>query len=84
MSACTWSPFDTQLVPDGSGGFVIVLTDVTADKISLEERIEDERTSSILRLAAGVAHELGNPEFTHHSLAANRAQVTAVGLGSER
>src|SRR5690606_34888305 len=35
--------------------------DVTRDKQSTEERIENERTSSILLLAAGVAHELGNP-----------------------
>jgi signal transduction histidine kinase len=34
---------------------------VTRDKLTTEQRIEDERTSSILLLAAGVAHELGNP-----------------------
>jgi PAS domain S-box-containing protein len=42
-------------------GYVVVLTDVTEAKLSMEERIEQERTSSIVRLAAGVAHELGNP-----------------------
>jgi PAS domain S-box-containing protein len=41
--------------------FAVILTDVTKDKQSTEQRIEDERTSSILLLAAGVAHELGNP-----------------------
>jgi signal transduction histidine kinase len=41
--------------------FAVILTDVTKDKRSTEQRIEDERTSSILLLAAGVAHELGNP-----------------------
>lgn len=41
--------------------FAVILTDVTRDKQSTEQRIEDERTSSILLLAAGVAHELGNP-----------------------
>jgi PAS domain S-box-containing protein len=76
-------PFDTQLVPDGRGGFVIVLTDVTADKISLEERIEDERTSSILRLAAGVAHELGNPlnSLTIHLQLVER-KLQQLGLGA--
>lgn len=55
------------LVPfAGEGGgegrqFAVILTDITRDKKSTEERIEDERTSSILLLAAGVAHELGNP-----------------------
>jgi len=41
--------------------FAIILTDITQDKQTTEARIEDERTSSILLLAAGVAHELGNP-----------------------
>jgi PAS domain S-box-containing protein len=47
----------------GAGGrrFAVILTDVTHDKRTTERRIEDERTSSILLLAAGVAHELGNP-----------------------
>src|SRR5687767_14798583 len=41
--------------------FAVILSDVTQEKQSTEERIETERTSSILLLAAGVAHELGNP-----------------------
>ncbi len=41
--------------------FAVILTDITKEKQSTEARIEDERTSSILLLAAGVAHELGNP-----------------------
>lgn len=41
--------------------FAVILTDITRDKLNTEERIENERTSSILLLAAGVAHELGNP-----------------------
>lgn len=41
--------------------FVVMLTDVTRDKISKEETIESEKIASILLLAAGVAHELGNP-----------------------
>jgi len=50
----------------GEGGvagrrFAAILTDVTHDKRTTERRIEDERTSSVLLLAAGVAHELGNP-----------------------
>ncbi|MEN9662432.1 MAG: hypothetical protein RL324_1381 [Verrucomicrobiota bacterium] len=50
--------------PDGRSGpprHVVILSDITGDKRSTEQRIEDERTSSILLLAAGVAHELGNP-----------------------
>lgn len=41
--------------------YAVILTDVTRDKESTEEMLENERTSSILLLAAGVAHELGNP-----------------------
>lgn len=49
--------------PSGGGTrrFAVILTDITREKESTEERIENERTSSILLLAAGVAHELGNP-----------------------
>ncbi|MBS0631741.1 MAG: PAS domain-containing protein [Verrucomicrobia bacterium] len=55
------------LVPFRGGGreqsrrFAVILSDITRDKQSTEERIENERTSSVLLLAAGVAHELGNP-----------------------
>jgi two-component system, sporulation sensor kinase E len=41
--------------------YAVILSDVTQERASTEERIESERTSSILLLAAGVAHELGNP-----------------------
>lgn len=41
--------------------FAVILTDVTRDKRATAQQLEDERTSSILLLAAGVAHELGNP-----------------------
>jgi two-component system, sporulation sensor kinase E len=41
--------------------FAVILSDITKEKESTEARIESERTSSILLLAAGVAHELGNP-----------------------
>jgi two-component system, sporulation sensor kinase E len=52
-------PFRT----DGGGPrrHAVILGDVTRDKLTNAQRIEDERTSSILLLAGGVAHELGNP-----------------------
>src|SRR5258708_6296972 len=49
---------------EGEGGaprFAIILTDITSAKKSTEELIESEKISSILLLAAGMAHELGNP-----------------------
>ena len=41
--------------------FAIILSDITREKRSTAELIENEKESSILLLAAGVAHELGNP-----------------------
>ncbi|MFT4901958.1 MAG: two-component system, sporulation sensor kinase E [Lentimonas sp.] len=77
-------PIDAQVGHDDSGGYVIVLSDVTEDKVSMEELIENERTSSILRLAAGVAHELGNPlnSLTIHLQLIER-KLKKLGLGAE-
>ena len=47
--------------PGGAARFAIILSDITREKESTAELIENERISSILLLAAGVAHELGNP-----------------------
>ncbi len=45
----------------GEPRFAIILADITTEKKSTEELIENEKISSVLLLAAGVAHELGNP-----------------------
>jgi two-component system, sporulation sensor kinase E len=41
--------------------FAVILADITIQKEEAGQLLEDERISSILLLAAGVAHELGNP-----------------------
>jgi two-component system, sporulation sensor kinase E len=47
--------------PSPARRYAVILSDITKEKETTEARIESERTSSILLLAAGVAHELGNP-----------------------
>lgn len=41
--------------------FAVILTDITDEIATTEERIEDERVNSVFELSAGVAHEIGNP-----------------------
>ena len=54
-------PFKSEAKKGGGRRFAVILTDVTRDRESTEKRIENERTSSVLLLAASVALELGNP-----------------------
>lgn len=42
-------------------GFVMLIRDITQTRKVTEEKIESERISALTMLAAGVAHELGNP-----------------------
>ncbi|MCB1225953.1 MAG: PAS domain S-box protein [Verrucomicrobiales bacterium] len=42
-------------------GFVMLIRDITENQKLTEEKIESERINAFTLLAAGVAHELGNP-----------------------
>lgn len=46
---------------DDTASFAVIINDITQEKISKLEQIESEKISSVLNLASGVAHELGNP-----------------------
>ena len=41
--------------------YAVILSDVTQEREKTLQEIQDERIKSVLDLAAGVAHELGNP-----------------------
>ena len=41
--------------------FIVLLYDITEEKQITEERLNQERVDSVVRLASEVAHELGNP-----------------------
>ncbi len=51
----------TSIDDDQPIGFVMLIRDVTETRKRTEEQIESERLNAFTLLAAGVAHELGNP-----------------------
>jgi signal transduction histidine kinase len=51
---------------DGPVGHAIILRDITESRRSTEKTIESERFNALTLLAAGVAHEIGNPLNSLH------------------
>jgi len=47
-------------------GHVMILRDITESRRSAQQAIESERLNSLMLLAAGVAHEIGNPLNSLH------------------
>jgi two-component system, sporulation sensor kinase E len=47
-------------------GYAIILRDITESRRSAEQTIESERLNALTLLAAGVAHEIGNPLNSLH------------------
>jgi len=47
-------------------GHVMILRDITASRRTAQQTIESERLNALMLLAAGVAHEIGNPLNSLH------------------
>jgi PAS domain S-box-containing protein len=74
------APHDSRL----GDHFALILSDVTEEKQSTRELIESERLDSVVMLAAGVAHELGNPlNSINIHLQLIRRQLQKLGTGAE-
>ncbi len=54
-------PLSSREGPDQEEGVVVILRDVTGDREEEASMLESERLNAVKLLAAGVAHEIGNP-----------------------
>jgi len=75
------APHDSRL----GDHFALILSDVTEEKQSTQELIESERLDSVVMLAAGVAHELGNPlNSINIHLQLMRRQLHKLGVDGQK
>ncbi len=52
---------DEQVIGPDAPAYVMLVRDITQTRKLTEEKIESERLNALTMLAAGVAHEIGNP-----------------------
>ena len=57
---------DNIVIPARQVGYAIILRDITESRRSAEQTLESERLNALTLLAAGVAHEIGNPLNSLH------------------
>ncbi|MES2440061.1 MAG: ATP-binding protein [Verrucomicrobiota bacterium] len=55
------APIDDADRPNEPLGYVMLVRDLTTTRAEAEETLESERLNALTLLAAGVAHEIGNP-----------------------
>lgn len=55
------APIDDVRSPGEPLGYVMLIRDLTTTRAEAEETLETERLNALTLLAAGVAHEIGNP-----------------------
>jgi two-component system, sporulation sensor kinase E len=55
------APIDDHAHAEGTLGYVMLVRDLTSTRAEAEETLESERLNALTLLAAGVAHEIGNP-----------------------
>lgn len=55
------APIDDGEEADDPLGYVMLVRDLTSTRAEAEETLESERLNALTLLAAGVAHEIGNP-----------------------
>lgn len=55
-----------QAVEKEAVGYAVILRDITESRRSAEETMQSERMTALTLLAAGVAHEIGNPLNSLH------------------
>ncbi len=55
------APIDDADEPNEPLGYVMLVRDLTTTRAEAEETLESERLNALTLLAAGVAHEIGNP-----------------------